>query len=287
MMKKFLGLVLYINIFMLVLCGTAFASFSDTTVHWASEAISDFEAKGFVKGYGDGTFKPNQDITRAEFATIVNGFMGYEVDDGDWQVANLATAKDKSYMDVKDPSSSISREESAVIFAKLFKVANEVEANPDYIELKDIDAVSVWARLSVTNMSKLGYIKGYTNGMFAPSANITRAEVVTILNRYVVPQDVVVEPDSAEFSVGYLTSKDGVVKFNKIDKEIELEEGNMLALSFTLEEDEEDPTLAIKSGSEVVELDLDSDTIIANAKGEAVIAITTDKRVEEIKVIIK
>ncbi|MDY0235575.1 MAG: S-layer homology domain-containing protein, partial [Gudongella sp.] len=50
-------------------------SFSDVEGHWANEYINSAAQKGWLNGYPDGTFKPNQEITRAEFVTLVNNVL--------------------------------------------------------------------------------------------------------------------------------------------------------------------------------------------------------------------
>lgn len=54
-------------------------SFSDVEGHWAVEYINSAAVKGWVNGYPDGTFKPDQYITRAEFVTLVNNVLGRKV----------------------------------------------------------------------------------------------------------------------------------------------------------------------------------------------------------------
>jgi uncharacterized repeat protein (TIGR02543 family) len=54
-------------------------SFSDIEGHWANRYINSASQKGWVTGYPDGTFKPNQYITRAEFVTLVNNVLGRRV----------------------------------------------------------------------------------------------------------------------------------------------------------------------------------------------------------------
>lgn len=49
----------------------------DIEGHWAQKQISDWNEKGFIKGYSDNTFKPDKTITRAEFITLVNNIFGY------------------------------------------------------------------------------------------------------------------------------------------------------------------------------------------------------------------
>ncbi|HZJ98634.1 MAG TPA: S-layer homology domain-containing protein, partial [Tissierellaceae bacterium] len=53
--------------------------FSDIDGHWANEYINSASEKGWVKGYEDGTFKPDQYITRAEFVTLVNNVLNRHV----------------------------------------------------------------------------------------------------------------------------------------------------------------------------------------------------------------
>ncbi|OAB47378.1 S-layer homology domain-containing protein [Paenibacillus antarcticus] len=50
--------------------------FSDITNHWAELSISQVKAKGIIEGYEDGTFRPNQSLTRAEAVTIINKLLG-------------------------------------------------------------------------------------------------------------------------------------------------------------------------------------------------------------------
>ena len=50
-------------------------SFSDVDGHWANKYINSSAKKGWVNGYPDGSFKPDQYITRAEFVTLVNNVL--------------------------------------------------------------------------------------------------------------------------------------------------------------------------------------------------------------------
>ena len=52
-------------------------TFTDTGSHWAKDKIESWAEKGYVSGYQDGSFKPDQNITRAEFMVIVNKAFGF------------------------------------------------------------------------------------------------------------------------------------------------------------------------------------------------------------------
>ena len=70
LLSLFLALVLA-----LAMSVTAFA-FSDTRGHWAEETIQAMTEKGYLSGYPDGTFGPNNTIRRAEFMRILTSMYG-------------------------------------------------------------------------------------------------------------------------------------------------------------------------------------------------------------------
>ena len=73
--------------------GVSGGSFSDTAGHWAADAIGRAAAAGWITGYPDGTFRPNQSITRAEAATIINNMLG-RAPDKDHLLAGMTTWPD-------------------------------------------------------------------------------------------------------------------------------------------------------------------------------------------------
>ena len=67
--------------------------------YWAAEYIKDAAIHGWIKGYGDGTFRADRHITRAEVVTIVNRLLGRQADE-DYIDANLR--KLNTFSDLKD-----------------------------------------------------------------------------------------------------------------------------------------------------------------------------------------
>ena len=62
------------------LAATSVSAFAFTDVnetHWANEPISALSAAGYINGYTDGSFGPDNQITRAEFVTIINNFVPF------------------------------------------------------------------------------------------------------------------------------------------------------------------------------------------------------------------
>lgn len=113
-----------------------FSSFKDVdNEKWYSEAIAYMEKKGILNGYADHTFKPEEGITRAEFASII-----YKNLDKDMLIHDVLVEFD----DVKE---------------------------------------NFWAKECIEKIAAAGIMTGRENNKFAPNEFITRAEVVTVLNK--------------------------------------------------------------------------------------------------------
>ena len=169
-------------------------SFTDIKNHWAKSTIKDFVDKGYVNGYSDNTFKPNNDITRAEFVVIVNNVFGLTKSSGKifndtkshWAKSAIDIAitngvcSGKSTTEFK-PNDKITREEASVIISNYKKIS---DINLDKLnKYKDANKVSSWAKSSVEGMIENGYMGGYSDNTFRPKDKITRAEAVVTLSR--------------------------------------------------------------------------------------------------------
>ncbi|MGI6487478.1 MAG: fibronectin type III domain-containing protein [Syntrophothermaceae bacterium] len=164
-------------------------SLTDIKGHWAEKTIEGLVASGAVSGYPDGTFKPNQTITRAEFATImVKAFtleskMGKVFNDtaGHWAKDSIATAQAygivNGYSDTTfGPNDNITREQMAVMIVKAARLADaEGKVFNDHSKISD------WAVQGVATSSGNNIITGYPDNTFRPQANATRAEAATVI----------------------------------------------------------------------------------------------------------
>lgn len=73
-MKKILSVIATLSLFLTItLTSNAAEPFSDIKGHWAESTIVQWQDNGTVSGYPDGTFKPDNPVTRAELAKIHNG----------------------------------------------------------------------------------------------------------------------------------------------------------------------------------------------------------------------
>ena len=172
----------------------AMAAPSDIAGHWAESVITQWQSKGLIQGYEDGTFKPGNTITRAEFVTLMNNAKGFwsegsinfsDVKNGSWFYSAVARAVAagyvKGYSDGSfKPNNTITRAEAAVMIANTAKLsANEAGA----YRFTDIGSIPAWARGSVGAVVAAGYMTGYPDGSFGANASISRAEAVSSLNR--------------------------------------------------------------------------------------------------------
>ena len=88
------------------------ANFSDISGHWAVQEISKAAANGWVNGYSDGTFKPNQNITRAEAMALINRVLNRVPETVDNLLPDMITWQDNMntsawcYLDVQEATNS-------------------------------------------------------------------------------------------------------------------------------------------------------------------------------------
>ena len=172
--------------------GLAAVQFSDIQGHWAEAAIKKTAAEGIVKGYPDGTFKPDHNISRAEFATIIVQAFKLEKKEGKvfgdtgshWAKDYIATANAHGIVSGYDeqkfgPDGLITREEMALMIVK----AAGLKVTAGGIDASDSSQVAAWARDAVATAYASKVIVGMPDGSFQPQANATRAQSVLVLNR--------------------------------------------------------------------------------------------------------
>lgn len=163
---------------------------SDIQGHWAQKNIEELVASGAIAGYPDGTFKPDQGISRAEFATIV--VKAFKIPEKNGKVFNdtanhwaknfIATAAAhgivSGYSDTAfGPNDPITREQMAVMIVKAAKLAEAQEGKT----FADGDKVSAWAKNAVATASEKNIISGYPDNTFRPQDGATRAQAATII----------------------------------------------------------------------------------------------------------
>lgn len=159
----------------------------------AQTAIQDFITKGYIEAYSDGTFKPDGEITRAEFMTLINkshdftaaGDIAFsDVPVGDRYFGEVSKAKAAGYISgygdgTMRPNSPITHQEAAAIIFKLKGLsADEAPA----AGLSDSVNIAPWAKGAVGAVVKAGVMKGDTNNAFKPEKMLVRAEAVAVVS---------------------------------------------------------------------------------------------------------
>ncbi|MEX2460523.1 MAG: S-layer homology domain-containing protein [Paenibacillaceae bacterium] len=186
--------------------GMAFAASVSTTTdikgHWAESQISSWIEKGFIKGYPDGSFKPNNSITRAEFMALVNRSSGFteqaqisfsDVKSSNWAYVEIAKGVKAGYIKgypdgTIGANKTISRQEVAVIVNRLLNLA----AADSPSSFADGSKIGLWAKDAVDAAVSAGILNGYAaDNTFKPANPITRAESVVTLDRAMEPKVVV------------------------------------------------------------------------------------------------
>ena len=169
--------------------------------HWSKDYAAPLVERNIIVGYEDGSFAPDQPITRQEFAVILVRALGLTeqaaalTDTGnfadgqniaDWSKNSVALLSQMGILTGYDdgefkPEKNINREEMAVLIARCVKNDN-VKMVPS--SFADKDAISGWAAQDIEKVYSLGIITGYEDGSFKPAQNVTRAETCVMVYNY-------------------------------------------------------------------------------------------------------
>ena len=180
-------ITIYAKWFLIVLPGV--------TVKKNTPKLNTADHFAYVQGYPDGTVKPAGNITRAETAAILFRLMddasrktyystksGFrDVASGSWYNTYVATLNNAGVITDSSngyfrPNEAITRAELAAMLAKF----SETTSAANYFN--DVSA-KYWAANAIAICAKLGWITGYPDGTFRPDKNVTRAELMAMINR--------------------------------------------------------------------------------------------------------
>lgn len=193
MIKRKISLMLAISMILALMPVNAFGA-DDYSGHWAEDTISRWFEDGMLQGYEDGSFKPDAQITRAEFMTMVNNAFKFtekaeigfkDVKSSDWYYQEVQKAVKAGYIigyedNTIRPVNKISRQETALIIARIKALQeNALGAKrfEDYIE------IASWAIGGVGAAASEKYMIGYEDYTFRPLRFISRAEALVTIDR--------------------------------------------------------------------------------------------------------
>lgn len=197
MLKKFTVVVLSLIMVITFIPFSTYSmsyDFTDMPDNWSTQALQNAVKNGLLEGYNN-KIKPNDNITRAELATVVNRAFNtedtvdignyYDVNKSNWYHKEMAKAVQmgifKGYNNKLNPNESITREKAFVVIARILKLEEK-----DYVmsSLADLGDISDWAKGSVFAMIRKGYVQGYNNKIY-PKGNITKAEFAQLMDNII------------------------------------------------------------------------------------------------------
>lgn len=164
--------------------------------HWAAGPLQRWSANGIISGYDDGSFRPGKEVTKAEFAAIMNRIFNYQEQSDklpadvlatDWYKSDIAKGITAGYLSSDKnnniyPSHALSRAEAALSLEKVFRFNKDKSSTAAFT---DLNGVSDETAKAIAALSSAGFIKGYPGGLFKPEGGITRAELAQLADRMV------------------------------------------------------------------------------------------------------
>ncbi|KWX70362.1 hypothetical protein AMQ84_29690 [Paenibacillus riograndensis] len=173
-------------------------SFEDVNAsYWAHDVIQRMAAKQIVLGVSDTAFAPKQNVTRAEFASLITRALGIsatksavfqDVESTKWYAASIAAAYEAGVVtgrstDTFAPEDTISREEMAsMIYKAYLHQTGQNAAFNRQSDFKDAGTISGWAVNAVAAVQELGLISGRGNHLFMPQEQVNRAESAQVIS---------------------------------------------------------------------------------------------------------
>ena len=186
-------------------------AFTDITGHWAADNILFVASRGLLSGTSDTTFSPNTGMTRGMFVTALGRLAGINPDS--YKTGKFTDVKADAYYApyvnwaaqtgivegvtaiTFAPDTNINREQMAVIMANYAKkLGYDLPRTLKAVTFADNANISSWAKDAVRAMQQAGILAGKNGNKFDPKGTATRAEVATVLRRFV---EIVIDSQTA------------------------------------------------------------------------------------------
>lgn len=197
----------------------AMLDFTDIGGHWAEREIRQALANGIINGYGDGTFRPDRAISRAELSVMIAKALAlpdaaaHPFSDKQlipdwanpyvsaaWSAQVLVGYQDGTFRAAR----RVTRTEASVMAVQAARLPIVLSTVPEF---SDRHAIAGWALPLVAAAESAGLVVGRGGGRFAPQAEVTRSEIVVLINR------ILKQRASASTSASTSTSTSTSIKF--------------------------------------------------------------------------
>ncbi|WP_322906311.1 S-layer homology domain-containing protein [Paenibacillus campi] len=158
-----------------------------------SNTSATITGNGYIQGYPNGTFRPEQKVTRAELAMMLDRLIGSQnrtagIDFKDipasyWAASGIEWVGQQGWMQgypdgTFQPGQALTRAELASLLSRW----QELDSM-DTATTTTADVQHNWAAADINKVIAAGLMKGFPDGNFYPNEPVTRAEIVTVLNR--------------------------------------------------------------------------------------------------------
>ncbi len=214
--KKILSILLALTLVIATACtayADAFDDVSEESHPWAIEAIEDMADKGLIKGYSDGTFKPDNEVSKLEALSLTARILGvqdeenelllnaaiekyseivdnYDLNFGSNEVCyllmkNVLKVEELGeYLDKSNVSKGMKRYEIAVLLTKALDADEEVSKNLiTTLDFEDADDIPSYAKKYVEYVTNNEIMSGTGDNNFSPDAPVTRAQIAILMNK--------------------------------------------------------------------------------------------------------
>jgi uncharacterized repeat protein (TIGR02543 family) len=190
-------------------------TFKDMIGHWAEEAVNDMGSRLVVTGLSSDDYNPEGDMTRGDFASVIVKALGLlRIGEGQAVFSDVASDNPNfdaiyiayeyglinGYGDNKfGPDDTITREQAMVMIARAMDIAEletEMESEEENTILSvfvDSEKLSVWARRSAAKCVQAGVVLGRTATQIDPSDNVSRAEIASMIRRFLVKAELITD----------------------------------------------------------------------------------------------
>lgn len=163
--------------------------------HWAYEAVVYMQENGIISGFEDGSFAPDEEMTREQFVKVLVSAFGLEseggmsfsdVSESDWSYSCISTAGAMGIISGTDdglflPREHITREDVCAVIYRLLGIKDIAIDAKAVSEFEDYSEISDYARAAVSYLADAGIISGVSKGQFAPKSYVTRAAAARII----------------------------------------------------------------------------------------------------------
>lgn len=189
------------ELFMKPVDGSNATGFSDVKPGaWYYDYVMTAKELGIMQGHTDGTFAPDDTLTRAQLVQVLANYEGADlsgyttssfsdVKEGTWYNRALAWAEKNGYVNGYPdgsfrPDEAVTREQFCTVVSR-YLASKGVSYPTKAVSFTDEDSIGEFAKEHVAYCASIGLVNGMQDGSFAPQAGTKRAEAATIMVRLV------------------------------------------------------------------------------------------------------